>query len=429
MNKFIKKISLLFNFSYIGFIDGHDYLKRSHLLKIRTHVGSNKYKNTKEFEKKFAKLIGQGDATAFASARMAFYEFMKISGISYGDEVILCGSTCSVMPNAVMRLGATPKYSDIDSGTFGSCSNSIKECITPKTKLVVAQHSFGIPCQIDKIKQICDLKNIILLEDCALAVGSKLNDKKVGTFGDAAIFSTDHTKPVNSLVGGFIYSEDQTINNNIKESQEKAKHIPLKKQRAIFNQIKTERMLATKGRYGILKIYNSLSSILNSLINRPSPFLDEDADINYENNTYPYPAKMPEFIAVLGLYELEKWNQKKVSRKLSFNKYLEKLSNSDLKHFIPDAYHDVDRENIPLRFVFSHPQGASIRKSLEKLIDIEEIWFTEPIINTKSSLDNFKYIRGQCKLSEKYGNGMINLPLLDDLKLDDKVINILLEKV
>ena len=69
------------------------------------------------------KLIGDGEVISFASARMGFYEFMRISGIKEGDEVILCGSTCSVMPNAVKRLGAKPIYSDIDTSTFGSCPN------------------------------------------------------------------------------------------------------------------------------------------------------------------------------------------------------------------------------------------------------------------------------------------------------------------
>tara|TARA_A100001015_G_C15036820_1_gene736838 strand:+ start:1251 stop:2552 length:1302 start_codon:yes stop_codon:yes gene_type:complete len=427
--KFLKKISLCFNFSFISFIDGHEYLDKSDLSKIRSFIGSNKFDNTKEFERRFTKLIGDGEAISFASARMGFYEFMRISGIKEDDEIILCGSTCSVMPNAVKRLGAKPIYSDIDTNTFGSCPNSINESITSKTRLVVAQHSFGIPCQIDEIKKICTMKNILLVEDCALSVGSKLNNRKVGTFGDAAIFSTDHTKPINSIIGGFIYSENQEIINKLKKCQESAKPILVEKQKAIFSQLKIEWMLARKRRYGILKIFNSLMFIFNSFFNKPSPFLDEDADLNFENSTYPYPAKLPEFIAILGLHELDKWDQKKVSRKVSFNKYLEELSKSNLKNFIPGAYYDNNRENMPLRFVFSHPQGNLIRKSLERLVDVEEIWFTKPIINTKSSLHDFNYKNGTCKLSEKYGNGMINLPLFNKTKLEDKIIITLLEKV
>ena len=133
---------------------------------------------------------------------MGFFVLMKVLGIGSGDEVVLCGSTCSVMPNAILKVGAKPVYSDVDKNTFGSCPRSIEACITPNTKLVVAQHSFGIPCDIDVIEKFCKDNGIFLVEDCALALGSKLREKNVGTFGDAAIFSTDHSKPINTIIGG-----------------------------------------------------------------------------------------------------------------------------------------------------------------------------------------------------------------------------------
>lgn len=101
-----------------------------------------------EFEKKFASLIRHSDWVPYTFGRMGFYEVMRIIGTRAGDEVILLGATCAVMANAVLRLGATPVFADFDPSSFGSSPHSIEHCITDRTKMIVALHSFGIPCQI-----------------------------------------------------------------------------------------------------------------------------------------------------------------------------------------------------------------------------------------------------------------------------------------
>ena len=63
--------------------------------------------------------------------------------------------------------------------------------------MIVAQHSFGIPCEIQPIVNFAKKKNIFLLEDCALTMGSSIKGIKCGNFGDAALFSTDNTKLIN----------------------------------------------------------------------------------------------------------------------------------------------------------------------------------------------------------------------------------------
>ena len=104
--------------------------------------------------KKFSKIIGNGGAVSFGSARMAFYTLMKILNISSNDEVILLGSTCSVMVNAILKVGAKPIFSDIDKYTFGSSANEIRKVMSSRSKIIVAQHTFGIPCDIEEIKKL-----------------------------------------------------------------------------------------------------------------------------------------------------------------------------------------------------------------------------------------------------------------------------------
>ena len=290
----------------VGFIDGHDYLDKDKLSKIKKSLQDESFNNSLIFESKFAELVGKGEAISFASARMGFFALMRALGIKPGDEVILCGSTCSVMPNAILRLDAKPIYCDIDPETLGSSASSIKKSISKKTKIIVAQHSFGIPCDIEHISKICAENNILLIEDCALALGSKYKNKKVGTFGDAAIFSTDHSKPINALIGGLAYSENPKIIKKIRDIQKKSEDLPIKKKKALYRQFTIERLFSKPKTYGVLGFLNSFYGLLTRKSNTTSPFLDEDAGLSFINKSYSYPSKMPDFIALIGIYEINR---------------------------------------------------------------------------------------------------------------------------
>ena len=106
------------------------------------------------YEKELSQFLGGGHVVTVASGRMSFYSLLNSWGIREGDEVALTGFTCAVMSNAVLRTGATPIYVDIYKDTLGMSAESLVSKITNRTKVVVAQHSFGIPCKIDKIKEI-----------------------------------------------------------------------------------------------------------------------------------------------------------------------------------------------------------------------------------------------------------------------------------
>jgi len=213
--KIANYISLYFRKTYYGFLLGHHYIEYHQLLEIQTNIEMATNEINNDFEVSFSKLVGDGNVVSFAAGRMGFYSLLKQWDIKVGDEVILLGFTCSVMANAVLRSGATPRYSDIDPNTFGSSLESIEKVITNNTKVIVAQHTFGIPCKIEPIVKFCKENNIHLVEDCALTLGSKVNGRQVGNFGDAAIFSLDHSKPINSIIGGLIYTRDKTIYRNL----------------------------------------------------------------------------------------------------------------------------------------------------------------------------------------------------------------------
>jgi len=423
----IKKIkNLIFNLRklpYFGFIQGHDHLTDGQLSYLKSVVGVVDVNIVGQYERKFSKLVGPGHCISFASARMGFWALLKYKGVGKGDEVILNGGTCAVMANAILRTGATIVYSDISPDTFGSSADQIKRKITTKTKIIVAQHSFGIPCKIDVIADLAKGKNIFLIEDSALAVGSTLKGKLVGSFGDASIFSTDHSKPINTFLGGMVYSENTKIIKAIKSIKNNAEEVSVKKQNVEWKRILIERKYYGPSFYGKLQLFNLLGQLRGIFLKEESAFLDKDfyAEII---NQYPYPAKMPTFLAALGLIELENWELKVMLRKRYLTSFLDLFDAMGINSVLPTCYKDKDLDIIPLRFVWSKDDDK-LKKELDRFLDVNGFWFQAPIIATPCSLDQFGYKGGDCPISEKLGRNMFNLPTAlsnDDFTLFYKMI-------
>jgi dTDP-4-amino-4,6-dideoxygalactose transaminase len=427
MHKLFILIKIFFRRSsnlYFGYIDGHWRVSDKKIKEIEKELFKRDVKTdyVEKFEKDFSKFIGEGNSVAFASGRMSFYSLLKALHISENDEVVLLGYTCSVMVNAVLRTGAKVVYSDIDINTFGSCVESIEKVITLKTKVIVAQHSFGIPCEIEKIKLLAKDKNIFLLEDCAISFDSKVNGKNVGDFGDASLFSTDHSKPINTFTGGLIYSRNSKLIKKLKSIQSDSSELPINKQISIFKQLLLERKYSNSNNYILLMRIN----ILNRILKRSSPFLDKDYgfEINHESD-YSYPSKLPSFLAMVGIEQLKNWATTREDRKKIFKEILSLITNTTIAQFLPNAYFDSNLDIVPLRFVWAAPNGASVRDKLSDFLHVEWTWFLSPIVVTTGSLDCYGYKKGMSPNSELVGDRMVNIPC----NLSCKETNLLLQKI
>lgn len=108
---------------------------------------------------------GKSNTFYFFKGRIALYAILKAMGVKAGDEVIIPGFTCVVVPNAVLYLGAKPVYVDIEAHTYNINTKRIEEKITEKTKAIIAQHTFGIPAEMDKILEIAKKHNLYVVED------------------------------------------------------------------------------------------------------------------------------------------------------------------------------------------------------------------------------------------------------------------------
>ncbi|WP_313957066.1 LegC family aminotransferase [Aliarcobacter butzleri] len=198
-----------------------------------TFVSSvGKYVDT--FEKEFAKTVGSKFAIATVNGTAALHISLLLADVKKDEEVITQPLTFIATCNAISYIGAKPIFIDVDLDTMGLSSKSLKnfletnceviddKCINKATnrqiKACVPMHTFGHPCKIDEIKEICDSWNITLVEDAAESLGSYYKNKHTGTFGKIGAFSFNGNKIITSGGGGVIVTDDEVL-------AKRAKHI------------------------------------------------------------------------------------------------------------------------------------------------------------------------------------------------------------
>ena len=175
-----------------------------HLLCSISRVGYfiNQSKHGDLFSNKFKDKFGGIGAVSLTSARSGIYAILTSMGIGDGDEVLVTGYTCSAVPEPLLYLGITPIYVDIDPWNFGMNPVHARKLITSKTKAIIIQHTYGMPAPIKELVDLANEYNLQLIEDCALALGSKEGDRLLGTFGDASVFSFELSKTLTIGWGG-----------------------------------------------------------------------------------------------------------------------------------------------------------------------------------------------------------------------------------
>ena len=170
----------------------------------------------REFENKFAKFTGAKYAIGVSNATAALHLSLKAIGIGKGDEVIVPDLTFVASVNAILFTGATPVIVDIDKEDYNISIDSIKRSLTNKTKAIMPVHFAGKSCKMHKIRNISKKNNLSIIEDCAHAIGGRLDKKHVGTFGDAGCFSFYPTKNITTFEGGMVITNSKKISESIK---------------------------------------------------------------------------------------------------------------------------------------------------------------------------------------------------------------------
>ena len=164
--------------------------------------------------------LKRGDVFAYASARGALAAVFRAAGISQGDEVVLSGFTCLAVPTAVVTIGARPIYVDIDPLSLNMTPAAVVSAMGPRVRAVVLQHTMGNVAAVIAVVQAARSRGIIVIEDCALATGTRQQGFPVGINADAAIFSMELSKTISTGWGGILVVQTPALIKSVRRQHD-----------------------------------------------------------------------------------------------------------------------------------------------------------------------------------------------------------------
>ena len=170
-----------------------------------------------EFEKKFSRFTGLENCTSCSNGTTALQLALLAAGLRPGDEVICPTFTYIASAASICHVGAKPVFVDSDLDTWQAKLDTIKSAITAKTKAILCVHIYTGISEVDKIKSICDEHGLIMIEDCAEALGSTYNNEHVGILADVATFSFFGNKTITTGEGGMVASSKPEIIDTVKK--------------------------------------------------------------------------------------------------------------------------------------------------------------------------------------------------------------------
>ena len=296
-----------------------------------------------EFERVFSDFIGQNaHSSTVSSATAGLYLAYLSLGIGHGDEVIVTSLTHVATANSILACGAEPIFVDVDVNSGNIDYSLIERHITEKTKAISVVHYLGNPVDMNRILEISERFGLRVIEDCALALGTRINGKHVGLFGDFGVFSFYPAKHITTGEGGMIVSREPAL---IKKAEK-------------------------------IKSFNYDKNVNDRVI--PGVYDIEGFGMNL---------RMSEIAAAIGIEQMRRLPLFLSKRKINYQRYLEHESNlngygSFISHQIPGAEHSYYCASFLLNSEFSNFRNNIIMDLKAKGIGVS-VYYPVVIPNSK----------------------------------------------
>lgn len=372
----------------------------------------------KNFEDDFKKYLGVKYAFSFNSGRSSLFAILKSLNLPKGSDVLLQAFTCNAVPNPVLWADLNPIYIDC-----GNDFNVDIEKLTlrlaqgKKPKALIVQHTFGLPANMDEVLSIVRQHDMILIEDCAHALGAEFGGRKVGTFGNAAFFSFSRDKVISSVYGGMAVTNDDQIGKRLGELQ---KEFGQPGYFWIFQQLLHPILL----NFIILPLYNFLDLgkmflIFSQLLH----ILSKAVSWQEKRGLRPdyFPKALPNALAMMAQHQFNKLSAFNNHRKEIAEFYYQELKNT--KFVLPKK-----DGSIFLRFAVQHPKAHEILyEAWHKENMLLGDWYRRPIDPYDTKLEEMKYREGICSNAEYLAKKTLNLPTHINISKTDaqRIVNFL----
>lgn len=344
-----------------------------------------------DVEHKIAQVFGnQIHAYATSSGRQALYDLLKIFGIGAGDEVIVQAFTCIAVPAPILWVGATPVYADIKPDTYNFDPADVARKITPRTKAIIIQHTFGIPGPIAEIQTLAQPRGIRVIEDCAHSLGVYIHGQPLGTFGDAAILSFGRDKVLSSVFGGAVITKNNLLTQRLRTLDEL---LPLPPHHWVRQQLRhpiiMSDVLPQYFRFGLGKLKLVAQQHFGRLSKAVAP--EEKKGDQPDHIDYRFsPA-----LASLLLLQLDKLGNYVRRRETITQHYAQAFGGPT---------------GPLLRFPLQRENARQIILAARKQRILLGDWYSTPLAPADSDYTAFQYTPGSCPVAEAVARKIINLP-------------------
>jgi len=304
------------------------------------------------------------DPFLFSSGREALLALLRALEIKAGEEVIVQGYTCVVVPNAIHAAGGTVHYADISPDTLNLTPETVEALITPRTRAVICQHTFGIPSDTEALRALCNTHGIALIEDMAHIIPDQKGPENIGHYGDYLLLSFGRDKAISGITGGAILSRDQGVSSRLLDIERTSPHLSLWQVVKILE-------YATRMHSIVRPLSGSifLKPVL-WLMNKLGFFVPIVTEDEKKGHMSPIVHKMPNACAALALYSLKKLETLNERRRALTNFYRHK----GLERQWPLLAGIT--ENLPLqKFPLFTSKAEDIRKTLkQENIHLDDGW-------------------------------------------------------
>ena len=177
-----------------------------------------------EFENALKNYVGTNYCLTLNSGTSALHATLLSYGLQKNDEIMIPSFSFISTANSVLFVNSKPVFADIEETTFGIDPNHLNSKITSKTKAIMPMDYGGLSCQIEKIKEIANKNNLLLIEDAAECLGSSINGKKVGSISNSSIFSFCGNKVLTTGEGGAVVTNSKEVYEKIKLIRSHGRH-------------------------------------------------------------------------------------------------------------------------------------------------------------------------------------------------------------
>ena len=331
-------------------------------------------KYSKKLGQLFCEFTGAKYCTTISNCTAGLHLLCIIAGFGEGDEVIVPAQTHTATAHAVEYTGAQAVFADIDLKTGNISIDSIKEKFSEQTKGIIPVHMAGYPCDMSEITSFCEINKLVLVEDCAHALGTTYNGRHVGLFGIAGVFSFYPTKQVTTGEGGVVVSNNKEIID------------------------KVERLKA----FGI----------------DTPPELRTKPGV-YDVKSLGYNFRMTDIQAALGVGQMERYKKNLEKRKQNGRLYTELLSGVE-EVTIPDFNNDNSYFIFQLIFNKNIDRDNVLIKLKDKGIGVS-IHYATPVPLMSYYKNKYEYKATDFPNAVYYGNQSISLPTHSKINEEDVV--------